>query len=225
MSTGNGGTGKPRRSGMAGRLGRGRPAKPALPTPSPAPRRAGWKPKGSPQSPVSGGGRATPGAPVRRTPPSRTNGPRTGRPDPAGGPVPGSTTAKPKERRRIPRQFLPGGAARDDAAPGADEPGGPTPDRNTRPEPPGSGGGWQWSGGGYTAVDYFMLIPGAAVAWYGGRLVEQCAAEASGRTAFFLWLMIAFWVTVATARWPAFRMLRWAWVLAGVLGAVWTPGR
>jgi hypothetical protein len=70
-----------------------------------------------------------------------------------------------------------------------------------------------------------MLIPGAAVAYYGGRLVQQCATEASGRTAFFLWLMIGFWVTLSTARWPAFRMLRWAWVLAGVLGAVWTPGR
>ncbi|WP_436771890.1 hypothetical protein [Yinghuangia sp. YIM S09857] len=217
------GSGSPKRSGRLGRLGRGRPK----PAPAPAPPRTGWKPKGVPQSGGSGGvGGSGGGRPAsdRRTPPSRGGGARTtarrtgqganGRaqdgPDAKQG-------AKSSERRRLPRQLLPGGASRNDGADDGQNTGGPRPD-----VPAVRGGGWNPAG--YTAVDYFMLIPGFAVAYYGGRLVQECAVEASGRAAFFLWLMIGFWITVATAKWPTFRVLRWSWVLAGVLGAVWTPG-
>lgn len=226
MSSPGSGTPKPRPprlGGLGGRLGRGRPK----PSPAPAPPRTGWKPKGTPQSGgsgapgTSGGGRPTSD---RRTPPSRGGGARTTSRRPAqganGGRQDGSDAkqgTKPGERRRLPRQFLPGGASRNDV----DETG---PDANgTKPDTPTVRGGG-WNPAGYSAVDYFMLVPGFAIAYYGGRLVQECAVETSGRTAFFLWLMIGFWVTLATARWPTFRVLRWSWVLAGVLGAVWTPG-
>ncbi|MEU8131961.1 hypothetical protein [Streptodolium elevatio] len=222
MSSPGSGSPKPR-STRLGRLGRGRPK----PPPAPTPPRTGWKPKGAPQTGGSGGSGGSGGgrpAPERRTPPSRGGGARTTSRRPGQGSngarqdgTDGKQGAKSGERRRLPRQFLPGGAARGDGAEDGPNAGG------TRPDIPAVRGGG-WNPAGYTAVDYFMLIPGFAVAYYGGQLVQECAVEASGRAAFFLWLMIGFWITLATAKWPTFRVLRWSWVLAGVLGAVWTPG-
>ncbi|MCF2526569.1 hypothetical protein [Yinghuangia soli] len=218
---GSGGRPKPRLGGLGGRLGGKR--KPAA---APAPR-TGWKPKGTPQSGGSAGGGSGGPAGPRRVPPSRTT------PGQGGGPArrPGATGGKPgtgggsSERRRSPRQFLPGGARRETDA-GTDPQDGADGGTNTRPGTPasGGGGGGGWTGLGYTAVDYFMMLPGFAVAWYGGQLVQECAVEAGGKAAFALWFMIGFWVVLATARWPSFRMLRWAWVLAGVLGAFAVPG-
>ncbi|NUU26133.1 MAG: hypothetical protein HOV68_32225 [Streptomycetaceae bacterium] len=112
--------------------------------------------------------------------------------------------------------MLPGGSARDG-------------DDTDDPQGQGTGGtkpsaiSRNWTGG-YTSVDYFMLLPGLVVAYFGGQLVRQCAVEAGGAAAIALWAMIGFWLVVGTARWPTFRVLRWSWALAGVLGAVWTPG-
>ncbi len=225
--TGSGGNGK-RFGWGAGR----RTPKPG-PSPSPAPRpRPAWRPKGSPQTPGSPLSGATPGAspPRRNAPPSRGTGPRTTRTSrPAGrgdadkqgaagqtadGTAAGKAGGKNGQRRLLPGQLVPGRTNKADGE--QTDPQGNGPEQPTR-------SGWSVPGT-YTAVDYFMAIPGFAVAWYGGQLIRDCAAETRGMVAFALWLIIAFWVTLATARWPTLRMLRWAWVLAGVLGAVWTPG-
>jgi hypothetical protein len=114
--------------------------------------------------------------------------------------------------------LLPGGTSRGDASdtdPQGAQQGGSTP------KPSAISRNWT---GGYTSVDYFMLLPGFAVAYFGGQLVRQCAVEAGGPAAIALWAMIGFWIVVGSARWSSLRVLRWSWALAGVLGAVWTPG-
>lgn len=216
------GSGGPNRRSTP-RFGWGAGRRGARPTPSPPPSaRPGWRPKGSPQKPSSAGGSGGPGTgtggPPRRTPPSRGAG---SRPKRGGTPAPADQNGTPgqgNERRRLPKQLLPGGLSRGAGNDQDQQNGG-----GSGSDQSGTRGGWSMPGA-YTAVDYFMMLPGFAVAYYGGQLVRDCAVEVNGMAAFALWLMIGFWVTLATARWPTFRMLRWAWVLAGVLGAIWTPG-
>jgi hypothetical protein len=76
----------------------------------------------------------------------------------------------------------------------------------------------------WTAIDVAMLLPAALVVWFGAILLRSCAAEASGAAALCLWIMVAFWVTLLTARRPTLRMLRWGWVVAGLVAAASLPG-
>ncbi|MYW04562.1 hypothetical protein [Streptomyces sp. SID3343] len=93
-------------------------------------------------------------------------------------------------------------------------------------QPPYMGGGGGDAGpsrGPFSGIDLIMLIPAAIAAWYGAGMFVLCAHEAGGRAAFFLWLMMGFWIVIVSAKWPLLRLMRWAWVLAGLMAAASIP--
>jgi hypothetical protein len=93
-------------------------------------------------------------------------------------------------------------------------------------QPPFGGGGGGDAGpsrGPFSGIDLIMLIPAAIAAWYGAGMFVLCAEEAGGRAAFFLWLMMGFWIVIVSAKWPLLRLMRWAWVLAGLMAAASIP--
>jgi hypothetical protein len=98
-------------------------------------------------------------------------------------------------------------------------------------QPPFAGGGAGGGRGGesapmrgpFSGIDLIMLIPAALAAWFGAGLFVSCAEEAGGRAAFYLWLMMGFWIVIISAKWPLLRLMRWAWVLAGLMAAASIP--
>jgi hypothetical protein len=91
------------------------------------------------------------------------------------------------------------------------------------PYPGGGGGDAGPSRGPFSGIDLIMLIPAAIAAWYGAQMFILCAHEAGFRASFFLWLMMGFWIVIVSAKWPLLRLMRWAWVLAGLMAAASIP--
>lgn len=69
-----------------------------------------------------------------------------------------------------------------------------------------------------------MLFPAVLIAFFGSRVFLTCLEEAGKPAALCLWLMVGFWVALISMRWPSLRLLRWAWVLAGLIAAASVPG-
>lgn len=87
----------------------------------------------------------------------------------------------------------------------------------------GTSGGWMPGLGMFGRLDLVMLIPAGIAAYYGAGLLVSCADEAGGRAAFALWLMMGFWIVIVSAKWPLLRLMRWAWVLAGLMAGASIP--
>ena len=87
----------------------------------------------------------------------------------------------------------------------------------------GASGGWMPGFGMFGRLDLVMLIPAGIAAYYGAGLLVSCADEAGGRAAFALWLMMGFWIVIVSAKWPLLRLMRWAWVLAGLMAGASIP--
>ncbi|MET7303759.1 hypothetical protein [Embleya sp. NPDC005575] len=68
-----------------------------------------------------------------------------------------------------------------------------------------------------------MLVPAGFAAYYGAGLLVSCSSQASFMAAFCLWLMMGFWVVIVSAKWPLLRLMRWAWVLAGLMAGASIP--
>ncbi|MFJ8747400.1 hypothetical protein ACIRL2_49720 [Embleya sp. NPDC127516] len=87
----------------------------------------------------------------------------------------------------------------------------------------GTDGSTGSSFGPFTGTDLAMLIPAGFAAYYGAGLLVSCSSEAGFMAAFCLWLMMGFWIVIVSAKWPLMRLMRWAWVLAGLMAGASIP--
>ncbi|MFI1384265.1 hypothetical protein [Embleya sp. NPDC020886] len=79
------------------------------------------------------------------------------------------------------------------------------------------------SRGPFGGTDLIMLVPAGFAAYYGAGLLVSCSSEANFMAAFCLWLMMGFWIVIVSAKWPLLRLMRWAWVLAGLMAGASIP--
>ncbi|MFI6583227.1 hypothetical protein [Embleya sp. NPDC050493] len=120
----------------------------------------------------------------------------------------------------------PAAGAADDAAGAADSGTQGAGSGTPKVQPPFVGGADGSVGptrGPFGGTDLIMLVPAGFAAYYGAGLLVSCSSEANFMAAFCLWLMMGFWIVIVSAKWPLLRLMRWAWVLAGLMAGASIP--
>ncbi|MFE5326913.1 hypothetical protein ACFRCG_11045 [Embleya sp. NPDC056575] len=123
-------------------------------------------------------------------------------------------------------RFVRRGSAAGDQAGGSADSGtqGGTSDKPGVPPPfTGGPGGVVGPSRPFSGTDLVMLVPTGLAAYYGAGLLVDCSHEAGFMAAFCLWLMAGFWIVIISAKWPLVRLMRWAWVLAGLMAGATIP--